>query len=378
MSTAVIKANPQLPAAIAKLVQLATPQVMSEMTGGITAGFPIISYKGKVWRMRKSGDEIMYLDAQGNAMPTIDVVLVQANPLPSKIFYDKKYEEGTNEAPRCFSNDGLKPDQSVQNPIAKMCGACPNNVWGSRVTDNGKKSRACGDARRMAIAFIDDLTEKGEDCMKYLLRVPAASLNPLKDYAEKALAPRGIPFFAVVTRIGFDPTAAHPQFQFKPVRLLTEDEANAVVALRDSDDVRRILAEAQEFPAGEAGESGGPSEATASAASAPVPPITPPAGKPTAAKKTAMRPATDEEAGAAALAQPVAVASPQAAADPFFAEPQAPAAPKPAKAAKPKPAPAPVVTAPMVEEEEETPAAPLANGKAPAEFDSLLDSILNG
>lgn len=373
--SAVIKANPQLPAHIAKLNLQVGGAAINEMTGGITSGFPIISYKGKVWRMRKGGEEIMHLDDQNNAMPSIDVVLVQANPMPSKIFYDKKYEEGTTEAPRCFSNDGMVPDVSVQAPICKSCAACPNNVWGSRITDNGKKSRACSDARRMAIVFANDLNEKGEECAKYLLRVPPASLNPLKDYAEKMLAPRGIQFFNVVTRIGFDPAAAHPQFQFKPVRLLNEGEATAVGGLRGSEDVRRILAEAQEFPVGETGATE-PSDASAGTP-APASPTTSPAGKPAKAK-AAMRPATEEEAGAATIVQPTP-APVVATQDAFFAEPAAaPAKPKPAKPAKAAvvaPTPAPVVA--VVEEEEETPA-PAAAATKGAEFESLLDTILNG
>lgn len=374
MSTSLVTANPKLPAAIQKLMASAAPTAMSEVTGGVTAGFPIISYKGKVWRIRKGGEEIMHLDAQQQAMPSVDIVLVQANPQPSKIFYEKKYEEGTNESPRCFSNDGFKPDQSIQAPIAKACAACPNNVWGSRITDNGKKSRACSDARRMAVVFANELTEKKADAPLYLLRVPPASLNPLKDYAEKMLAPRGLQFFALVTRISFDPTAAHPQFQFKPVRLLTDEEAEVIGSLRGGADTQRILSEAQEFPAGEAGAEGGPSEAAADAASVPAQPITPPAGKP-AKPKAAMRPATEEEAGAATIVQPAAKpAAPEG--DGFFADAAPPAAAKPPKAAKPKAAP--VAAAPPVDEEEETPPAKPAGTQSNAEFDSMLDSILNG
>lgn len=380
--SAVIKAKPQLPAHIAKLMAAVDPAAATEMTGGITSGFPIISYKGKVWRMRKGGEEIMHLDASNNAMPTIDVVLVRANPMPSKIFYEKKYEEGTNEAPRCFSNDGMKPDTSIQAPIAKACAACPNNVWGSRITDNGKKSRACSDARRMAIVFADDLAENGADCTKYLLRTPPASLNPLKDYQEKVIGPRGLQFFTLVTRIGFDPTAAHPQFQLKPVRLLNEAEAEAVIAMRDSEDVRRILAEAQEFPVGETGAATEPSDATAEAP-APATPTTSPAGKPAKAKAAAMRPATEEEAGADSIvtpapAKPAAKPAPaKPAEEPFFADeaqaaPVAPAKPKPAKA---KPAAAAPVVAPVEEEEEPVAVTPGAKSE---EFDNLLDTILNG
>jgi hypothetical protein len=392
--TALIKANPQLPAAIAKLVALATPETFQELSGGVTSGFPIISYKGKVWRIRKSGDEELHVDAEGNAMPTIDVVLVQANPTPSKIFYDKKFEEGSNEPPRCFSNDGSKPDASVQNPISKVCATCPNNVWGSRITDNGKKSRACSDARRMAVVFANDLYENGADCMKALLRVPPASLNPLKDYAEKVLAPKGIPFFGIVTRIGFDVQAAHPQFTFKPARFLNDEEAEAIVRLRGSEDIKRILAEAQEFPVAPAagGEDGAnqgqspPAAASAGSTTASAPQATTGATG-TAPKKAAMRPASDEEAGLEA-AQPAAAPPPKKAAaaptppaQPAQVEGEVMAAPPPKKgkgAAKAAPASTPAPIQAAAEEEEEAAPAPTNGAKTPANFDSLLDSILNG
>lgn len=388
--TALIKANPQLPAAIAKLVALATPETMAELSGGVTSGFPILSYKGKVWRIRKGGEEQMHVDDDGNALPTIEVVLVQANPNPSKIFYDKQYEEGSNDTPRCFSNDGLKPDPSVQAPIHSVCASCPNNVWGSRITPQGKKSRACSDARRMAIVFANDLYENGEDCQKFLLRVPPASLNPLKDYAEKVLAPKGIPFFGIVTRIGFDVNAAHPQFTFKPARFVNDEEAEAIAALRGSPDVLRILAEAQEFPAAAAAGAEDASEQAGSAAApaaAPAAQATTAAAGGTAPKKAAMRPATDEEAGLDAAAPAAAPPPKKAAAAPAQQpKPAAPAAeegvqaapPPKKKAAAAKPAQAAPAPAPA-EEEEETPAATPAKGAAaPAGFDDLLDSILNG
>lgn len=365
--TAMIKANPQLPAAIQKLVGLATPEMMSEMSGGLVPSFPIISYKGKVWRIKKSGEETIHMDADKNALPTIDVVLVQANPTPSKIFYDKKYEEGTNEAPRCFSNDGAKPDASVIEPINPVCPTCPNNVWGSRITDSGKKSRACADARRMAVVFAEDLNLHGKDCQKFLLRVPPASLNPLKDYAEKTLWPKGIPFFAVVTRIGFDVQAAHPQFTLKAHRLLNEEEAEAVIELRGSEDVRRILAEAQEFPAG-AAANGQASEVagTSIPAAAPGQPAASTTA-PAANQKKAMRPADEEEAGIPPAAPP-----PKKSAGPVEGDPLPAPPPKKKKAVAPPP--------PAEEEEEPVAAAlPTVNAaKPPADFDALLDNILNG
>lgn len=378
--TALIKANPQLPAAIAKLVALATPETFQELSGGVTSGFPILSYKGKVWRIRKSGEETLHVDADGNALPSIDVVLVQANPMPSKIFYARQYEEGANDTPDCFSNDGIKPDVSVQHPVNNLCANCPNNVWGSKVTPAGKKTRACSDARRMAVVFANDLNENGDDCMKLLLRVPPASLNPLKDYAEKVLAPKGIPFFGIVTRIGFDVNAAHPQFTFKPARFLNDEEAESIVRLRGSADIQRILAEAQEFPVAATGDAEAVDQAGSAAAPAPSAPAkttTAATGAAKPAKPAAMRPATDEEAGLAA-AQPSAPAAPKkpAAPPPPPADEIAPAPPPKTKPAKVKATPAPAA---VVEEvEEEAPAAPASSAKPPADFDNLLDSILNG
>lgn len=396
MSKALVTVNPNLPAVFRSLP---VSEITGELTGGVTSGFPILSYKGKVWRIRKGGDEELHLDKDGNAAPTVDLVLVQANPSPSKIFYDKQYEEGANETPRCFSNDGSKPDISVQAPISAICANCPNNVWGSRMTPSGKKSRACSDSRRVAVVFAQDLLDNGKDAMLLLLRVPPASLNPMKDYAEKVLAPKGIPFFAVATQIAFEPTAAHPQFKFKPARLLNDDEAEAILALRGSPDVERILAETQEFPAGAAGSeasaastgnttgNGAGGQATPSASPNPAP-----------AAKQKMRPASEEEAGADVLDQPPPAATPKAkpaASKPAAAKPAAAVeedplaglnAPPPASPKKKPPAGKPAAAAPAQEPDEEEEAAPATPQRAaatagaapPADFDNLLDSILNG
>lgn len=377
--TALIKANPQLPAAIAKLTALAVASgksVVDEFTGGVVAGFPILGYKGKVWRIRKGGEETIHMDANKNAIPSVDLVLVAGNPNLSKIYYDKKFEDGTNEAPRCFSNDGVKPDASVQQPISKLCANCPNNVWGSRTTDQGKKARACSDARRMSVVFAQDLSENGDNCAKYLLRVPPASLNPLKDYMEKVLAPKGIPPFAVVTTIGFDVHAAHPQFTFKASRFLNEEEAEAVIKLRDSEDVKRILAES-EFSADAAGsgaDDSSPAPATVAGSATPAAPAPTTAS---AGGQKKLRPADEEEAGLPPAAPPKAAAPAQ----PVEGEIMPPPAPKKKKAAAaPAPAPAPVVAV-AEEEEEEAPPAPAGNSHGvatPAGFDAMLESILNG
>lgn len=374
---AVVQANVQLPAHIARLAAIATAQLGGELTGGVQEGFGVISYRGKVWRIKKGGVEEMYLNEAGDPMPTIEVVLVQANPSLSKIYYEAGYVEGNTDAPKCFSNLGDVPDPSVQEPQARNCQVCPKAVWGSRISDAGKKLKACQDSRRMAVCFASDLYNNAstpDDVPLYLLRVPPASLNVIKEYQEKQLGPRGIPFFSIVTRIGFDPEATHPQFRLKAARFVNEEESEAIEQLRGCNRAQRILAEAQDHTAGESHGAGELTEGTApeEPEPAPAPPAKNGAAKPA---RAAVRPATDEEAGAATLqhAQPAAAAPGKG--KPAAAKPAVAAAPAAAKPAVAKPAPA--KAAPAAQPVQAAAVEPEATGDDGG-IDAMLDSILNG
>lgn len=331
MSNAVATINPNLPAAIRNLLAKQGSEVMQEVTGGVTSGFPIISYRGKAWRIRKGGEETNVVNDEGDPVPAIEVVLIKSNPMPSKIYYEKEYEEGATDSPICWSADGMKPDPGVQKPVCKTCAACPNNAWGSKITKQGTKTKACADARRMAVTSRQELEEHGDKAPLYLMRVPPASLNPLKDYAEKVLKPKGIPYFAVVTKVSFDVQASYPKMLFKATRHLTEDEAVAVISLRDSEDARRILAEAAEFDT--AGTTDG-SEASSSDEE-----VTPSAPAASTPKKQKPRPVEEEDVGLDDI---------------------------PAPAPKKKAAPAPVVEEEEEEEEIAPPPPPAKKKKAAA------------
>jgi hypothetical protein len=392
----------QLPAVFAKLNPR---EVITEITGGVNAGFPIISFRGKVWRVRKSGEEHNYVNADGDAMPSIEVVLVRSNPHLSKLYYEKGYEEGTNEAPRCWSADSIKPDAAVPSPISKACAVCPKNQWGSgRPTPSGGKTRACADSRRIAVAFRHELEERGSDATLFLLRIPAGSLMSLKEYAERTLAPRGIYPFATGTKIGFDAQVAHPKLTFRATTLLDEDEAAAVLALRESEIAHRILAEADELAAAGTTEEDGSGATDAETDSAPAAASAPKKAKPRPADEEEIEDAppppkpkkvvveVEEEAEEA---PPAPKAKPKKAEVEEEAE-EAPPAPKakPKKAvveveeeaeeAPPAPKAKPKKAVVEVEEEaEEAPPAPKAKPKkataAPAadsDFDAMLDSIL--
>lgn len=387
MSNAVVKINPKLPA----VFQAAGVEEFDEYKGGVVSGFPVISFRGRTWRVKKGGDEQVYLNDEQEAVQSIEGVLVRSNPVLAKIFYESSYSEGDNASPRCWSGNGVKPDAGVQDPISKTCAICPNNQWGSKVTPSGAKTRACADHRRMAFAFRHDIEaqangdtdEAGKpvETTLLLLRVPPASLNPLKDFIEKTLQPKGVPPFAVFVKIGFDTEVSYPKLTFRGSQFLNEEQAQVVMALREGEDVKRILAEVTEYSAaettGDAESEGNESEGVASAAESSTPtkaakPASA-ASKPKAAKST---PVQEEEANAGLDDEGIAPAAGTVTEE---EEEIAPPAAKPkAKPAAAKPAAAkPAAAKPAAAKPKAKPAAPAEETEGEASFEDMLDTLLD-
>lgn len=213
-------------------------QFNGDLTAHASSGFPSLSIKGKVFAIVRDGERTILPNPKDPDSPatSIDAVLVKANKGTSKVFYANGYDEsGENKKPDCFSNDGTRPDASVENPQAKSCALCPNNQWGSKVSDKGSsKGKACQDSVRMAIAAADMINDP------MLLRVPPASIRALGEYG-KMLDKRGVSYNMVVTKIGFDMESPTPKLTFKPVGLLSEDSYNEVQMVIASDTVQNIL-----------------------------------------------------------------------------------------------------------------------------------------
>ncbi len=213
-------------------------QFNGDLTAHASSGFPSLSIKGKVFAIVRDGERTILPNPKDPDSPatSIDAVLVKANKGTSKVFYANGYDEsGENKKPDCFSNDGTRPDSSVESPQAKSCALCPNNQWGSKVSDKGSsKGKACQDSVRMAIAAADMINDP------MLLRVPPASIRALGEYG-KMLDKRGVSYNMVVTKIGFDMESPTPKLTFKPVGLLSEDSYNEVQMVIASDTVQNIL-----------------------------------------------------------------------------------------------------------------------------------------
>lgn len=220
-------ASTALPAHIAKM--FGETGGNEALSAGVSAGFPILSYKGKVWHLVQGDTRTLIAGPDGDPKPSIEVVILKANPNISKIYYEAGYVEGSSEKPTCYSHDGKAPALDAVVRQAATCAVCPRNQWGSRITEQGAKGKECSDSRRLAVAPVNDLDNP------MLLRVPAGTLKELVTYADM-LNRRRTPYQAVVTKVSFDHTVAHQKFLFTPLRFL-EPEELAQVSETMSDDI---------------------------------------------------------------------------------------------------------------------------------------------
>lgn len=182
-----------------------------------TGGGKRISIRGSVFRMVVNGEEMAKREERN-----LDVVIVRAAEHVSRTYYDGEYSEGDSEAPRCWSADGVTPDESVSSPMSSACANCPMNIAGS----GQGESRACRFSHRIAVVVDGDLEGN-----IYQMSLPAKSLfgkndkggMPLQQYV-RLLAGHGLPVTAVVTEMKFDTESSTPKLFFKAKRPLSLEE----------------------------------------------------------------------------------------------------------------------------------------------------------
>jgi hypothetical protein len=221
----------------------------TNFSGGIRDAFPLLSIKGKVFRMRKDGQEVPIIDPHTRqVIPFLDVIMVNAAPTLSKSFYLKGFDDDVLNPPDCWSLDAVKPDPSVINKINPTCANCPKNIFGSAMAQDGQArgGKACSDAKRIAVIMPGHLGS--ENPLIFMLRVPATSLKNLKAYSD-LLARQGWEPAACVTRLQFDYQQAYPKLEFHFVDSLNDAEYDEVVGHADSPYVASMLA-APDFDAG--------------------------------------------------------------------------------------------------------------------------------
>ena len=216
--------------------------VENDLSAGVTSGYGMVGYKGKVWSIRYRGEDRALMRDDGDGpRSSIEVVILKSPTHLSKVFYENGYEEGSVAPPDCLSSNGVTPDATATKKQAETCALCPRNVFG---TGRNGKGKACSDAKRLAIAPLNDIENEAFGG-PMLLRVPAASLQDLAKFGD-ALKQMGYPYYGIGTRISFDPKESFPKFVFGAIRPLSDAEADKVITLRDSAIVGRILAEADQ------------------------------------------------------------------------------------------------------------------------------------
>ena len=211
------------------------------VSGG--GGYPTVSIKGKVFTLKRGDEKTLITNADDEPARSLEVVILKAGPAGdklAKVYYKSGYTEGSDAKPLCYSNDGIAPSINATEPQCKTCAACPQNVWGSHVSEDGKKGKACSDPKRLAIAPAGQINDP------MLMRVPAASLKALTAFGQQ-LAKRGVPYQAVVAKIGFDYSVAHPALTFKPVGFVDEGTLGEIKEAMESDLVKRICGEVEDL-----------------------------------------------------------------------------------------------------------------------------------
>jgi hypothetical protein len=329
MSAIVPFSGAQLPAYLKNRASLA--HINKEVAVG--AAYGRFSIKGKVFCLVKDGEKKMLMrpDEPDEVAQSVNLAVIRANT-KARSFYGKSFVEGESDGarPTCFSYDGVAPNSGSEEPQCNKCQICPQAVWGSKTDDKGQPTEgtACSPHTRMAVIDPD------KPDVQLLLSVPAASRKNFSAVV-KAGDGRGIPYNAMVLKVGFDPEAASPKLTFKPIGLLSDEVYSKVNELYGSEIVMDIcgLNQAPAAPALAAPPEVDTSELDAALAAKEA---VSKAAKPAPAKVTVK-----------AAAKPAPAPTPE---DDFSGMDAAPAptpAPAPVKAAAKPAAPAPVASADM-------------------------------
>jgi hypothetical protein len=176
-----------------------------------------ISIRGGVFRLMVSGEEVAK-----NENRAMNVVIVNGGRDIARQFYAGKYVAGETAAPDCWSNDGKRPDASIESPQYTSCEGCPQNIKGS---GNGD-SRACRFQQRLAVLLADDI--EGD---VYQLALAATSIfgrgdadkMPFQQYA-KYVGSQGKNINTLITEMRLDSDSDTPKLTFKPVKFLTREQ----------------------------------------------------------------------------------------------------------------------------------------------------------
>ena len=182
------------------------------------SGSKRISLRGGKFRMVVNGEEVLTSNSE-----SLNVVIVNAARDVSRTFYAKAYNPKEDATiPDCWSNNGVAPDATVEEPQHHNCTECPQNVKGSGTGG----MRACRHFRRVAVALADDV---GGDV--YQLQLASKSIfgkgdlthMPFEQYV-KYVGSQGYNLNTLTTEMRFDSDSDTAKLFFKPLKFLSKEQ----------------------------------------------------------------------------------------------------------------------------------------------------------
>lgn len=221
-------ATAQLPAFLAAAMQnRSTNQAL--LTGLSTAGsvLRLVANQGR-FRIKDGGTETILPDLY------LDTIIIGGVPGATRAFYATAYkpsDEKENKQPDCASLRGDVPDANSPNKQAVSCAACPQNVWGSKISPTGSEIKACSEYRRIALVAADD-----PDTL-YQANIPPASISKSWTKYLKEMDLRGIDLAMVKTRISLQEHV----WKFDYAGFINEEQLASIQRLLSSSAVDDIL-----------------------------------------------------------------------------------------------------------------------------------------
>ncbi len=229
--------NLALSGAMMDKLMAVSKQAVVESVGG--SYFPRISSARRRFSIIESGMEPEVITGtDGKPVDHIDVVILGTNPGEYRTYYGgKAYDPKAKEktGPVCFSNNGIAPHPSSKEPQSDKCATCKQNVFGSKITEQGKKARACGISKRLLVVSADDL--QGPIYMLNISYMAIAGFNAM----VKELMAGGLPLPVIVARLALDETVDVPVFTFKPIAVLDEEDLGVVASRLDEQNVKEFV-----------------------------------------------------------------------------------------------------------------------------------------
>lgn len=217
---------------------------------------PTLSYTGKVWSVALNGDikKLEGKNADGDLVPlsVMRVVVLDYNERRGRRYYAGDYNPDKKAAPACWSDDGLKPHESVKEPpcgVGGTCAACPMAAKNSKINAFGKGVAACAEHRvvvvvpandldfpplRMQLAVTSDWDTQSPDLVDQGWRAFKNYMTYLKQQEVPSTT-------MLVTKMRFDPNVAYPKVLFSYDRWLDEAEWAKAEEVAKSDAVKALL-----------------------------------------------------------------------------------------------------------------------------------------